>query len=98
MMCATHTLFNLYKYEQDYDKMKARKTEIGGSHYIEMAVQPWDVVDTWPIEQQIGFHRGNVIKYLMRLGSKDDPLQEAKKAQHYLTKLVELLETDDDLC
>jgi hypothetical protein len=78
--------------------MKARKTEIGGSHYIEMAVQPWDVVDTWPIEQQIGFHRGNAIKYLMRLGSKDDPLQEAKKAQHYLTKLVELLETDDDLC
>jgi len=78
--------------------MKARKTEIGGDHYINMAVQPWDVVDTWPIEQQIGFHRGNAIKYLMRLGSKDDPLQEAKKAQHYLTKLVELLETDDDLC
>lgn len=35
---------------------------------------------------------GNTIKYLWRLGRKDDALQDARKAQWYLNKLVELLE------
>jgi len=72
--------------------MSADDMQIGGDHYIEMAVQPWDVIGSWSLGQQIGFHRGNAIKYLMRLGSKDDALQEARKAQHYLAKLVEALE------
>jgi len=76
--------------------MNSRKTEIGGSHYLEMAVQPWDVIDSWPVDQQIGFHRGNALKYLMRMGSKDRPVQEARKAQHYLEKLIEILEGEDD--
>lgn len=64
----------------------------GGSHYTEMDLQPWDVVDSWPPAQQIGYYRGNAIKYIMRLGKKDDPLQEAKKARHYLDKLISVLE------
>lgn len=60
--------------------------QIGGRHYQEMAIEPWSVIDEWPIEQQIGFHRGNVLKYLMRMGSKDERLQEAKKALQYLLK------------
>ena len=71
--------------------MKENDLEIGGDHYLSMGVEPWDVIDTWPIEQQIGFHRGNALKYTMRLGAKDDAAQEVKKAQHYLTKLVEIL-------
>jgi hypothetical protein len=65
--------------------------QIGGDHYIEMAVDPWDVIDTWPIDQQIGFHRGNALKYLMRMGSKDGSLQETRKAKHYIEKLEEIL-------
>lgn len=38
------------------------------------------------------YHVGNVTKYLWRLGKKDDPLQEAKKAQWYLNRYVALLE------
>ena len=72
--------------------MKANDLEIGGDHYLSMGVEPWDVIDTWPIEQQIGFHRGNALKYLMRMGNKDAALQEVKKAQHYLLKLIEILE------
>jgi hypothetical protein len=63
----------------------------GSDHYVKMSVQPWDVVDTWPVEQQVGFHRGNILKYTMRLGSKDERLQEAKKVLHYAEKLVEVL-------
>ena len=77
--------------DNDYKKLSASDYQVGGSHYQKMRVQPWQVFDTWPIEQQIGFHRGNAIKYLMRLGSKDEQLQEAKKALQYCQKLVEVL-------
>lgn len=64
----------------------------GGDHYLRMGVEPWNVIDTWPQDQRIGFYRGCALKYVMRLGSKDDALQESKKAHHYLTKLIEVLE------
>jgi len=69
-----------------------RKSQVGGDHYIEMAVQPWDVIDTWPLEQQIGYYRGSALKYVMRMGTKDESGQEIKKARHYLDKLTEVLE------
>ena len=69
----------------------------GGDHYKTMGVQPWEVVDTWPIEQQIGYHRGNILKYTMRLGSKDISLQEAKKIRHYADKLIQVLEKQNEL-
>lgn len=59
-----------------------------------LPVQPWDVIDTWGLEQQIGFHLGNILKYAMRFGNKDAPLQEARKLAHYAQKLVEVLETE----
>ena len=37
---------------------EASKRQVGGSHYKDMGVQTWDVVDTWPREQQIGYYRG----------------------------------------
>ena len=69
-----------------------RDYQIGGDHYKNMAVEPWDVVDTWPIEQRIGVYRHGVMKYVMRMGSKDEQVQELKKARHYLHKLITVLE------
>ena len=40
-------------------------------------------------EQYKGFCRGTIIKYLCRLGKKDDSLHELKKARFYLDKLIE---------
>lgn len=74
--------------KEQLDKAKQE----GSAHYTQMNIQPWDVIDTWPIEQQIGYHRGNVLKYTMRMGSKDERLQEAKKIRHYADKLIEVLE------
>ena len=71
---------------------KARDLQIGGDHYKGMGVEPWDVIDTWPIEQQIGFFRGNALKYVMRMGTKDENAQEIRKASHYLQKLAEVLD------
>ena len=74
--------------------MSARDKQIGGNHYKAMGVEPWDVVDTWPVEQRIGYYRGGALKYIMRMGSKDESPKEVAKGQHYLEKLLEVLNED----
>jgi len=63
------------------------------NHYKQMVIEPWDVIDLWPDEQRKGFYRGNIIKYAMRIGSKDQELKEAIKLLHYAQKLVDVLES-----
>lgn len=74
---------------------KANDRQVAGDHYKRMGVQPWDVVDTWPIEQRIGAYRAGALKYLMRMGTKDEHVQEIEKGIHYLEKLVEVLKERD---
>jgi len=40
--------------------------------------------------------QGQVIKYIMRMWLKDNPLQDARKAQWYLDRLVERLKTNNE--
>ena len=48
------------------------------------------VLENWlPKEQYKGFLRGNALKYLCRVGKKDNDVQELKKAKWYLEKLIE---------
>lgn len=49
------------------------------------------VVDTWPIEQRIGYYKGNAAKYTMSLGSKDDHLQGSDEVANCIQALVEVL-------
>lgn len=69
----------------------ASTRQVGGDYYKTAGVQPWDVVDTWPREQRIGYYRGGALKYIMRMGAKDESTQEIAKGQHYLEKLLEVL-------
>ena len=69
----------------------ASNRQEGGTHYKKMGIEPWDVVDTWPLEQQIGYYRGGALKYIMRMGSKDASPQEIAKGRHYIEKLLEVL-------
>ena len=71
--------------------LPADARQVGGNHYKAMGVQPWQVVDTWPREQRIGYYRGGALKYLMRMGSKDMSAVEIAKGQHYMQKLLEVL-------
>lgn len=77
------------------DLQPASLRQVGGTHYKQMGVQPWDVVDGWPLEARIGYYRGNALKYLMRMGSKDEELQEIEKCAHYVDKLREVLRERD---
>jgi uncharacterized protein YlzI (FlbEa/FlbD family) len=59
--------------------------QIGGTHYKEKELQPWDAITSWGC----GFLDGNVIKYVVRYRSKGG-VEDLKKARHYLDKLIEL--------
>jgi hypothetical protein len=86
---------NLRDLEKLYNpsEQKANTRQVAGSHYKTKSIQPWDVIDTLPHAEAIGFYRGNAIKYLMRAGSKtDNPArQDYEKALHYIEKLLETL-------
>lgn len=59
------------------------------SHYaFGRDFEPIDVIIDW----ELGYLEGQVVKYLARLGRKDDAVQDAKKAQFYLKRLVQELE------
>lgn len=75
----------------EHEIKTANAKQVGGVHYKAMGVEPWDVIDTWPVEQQIGAYRAGALKYIMRMGSKDEEAQEIGKGIHYLEKLLEIL-------
>lgn len=70
--------------------MTNRNHQVGGTHYTAMATQPWDVVDTWPHEQRVGFYRGTALAYIMRAGLKGGAREDIAKASHTLEKLLEV--------
>ena len=68
----------------------ADERQVGGSHYRDMQMQPWDVMQAVLTPEEFrGFLKGNVIKYAMRQGKKDGT-DDAGKAQHYAQKLAEM--------
>lgn len=67
-------------------------TQVGGDHYTSKCIQPWDAMQAWMTPEQFhGFLRANAIKYLARAGSKGDALEDYRKAQHYIAKLIEVV-------
>ena len=70
--------------------MSALDKQIGGSHYKDMPMQPWHVMEAvLTAEEFKGFLKGNIIKYSMRAGRKDGT-DDAGKARHYAQKLQEV--------
>ena len=65
----------------------ANDTQVAGTHYKNKAIQPWDYI----VSNNIGYLEGNVIKYVSRWRDKGG-VDDLKKAQHYLTKLIETQE------
>jgi hypothetical protein len=55
------------------------------AHYTHSAIEPIDVIEEWGL----GFHLGQVIKYLARAGRKGPRLEDLLKAQFYLNRAVD---------
>ena len=65
--------------------------QVGGTHYKDMPVQPWELVETiLTPEEFIGFLKGTLIKYAMRAGKKPGS-DDASKYEHCKAKLDEVL-------
>lgn len=59
-------------------------TQVGGSHYTDMKIQPIEYI--WA--NNIGFSEGNVIKYVSRWRAKGG-IKDLKKAHHHLGLMIE---------
>ena len=67
----------------------ADEVQVGGSHYKDMPVQPWAVMEAvLSHDEFVGFLKGNIIKYSMRNGVSGS--NDAGKALHYMAKLKEI--------
>jgi hypothetical protein len=64
---------------------KATDTQVGGSHYKEFKIQPVEFIHA----NSIPFLEGNVVKYVLRHGSKNGK-QDLEKAKHYIDLLIQL--------
>lgn len=65
--------------------MSANEIQVAGSHYKTKAIQPWDYIAA----NELGYFEGNIVKYVSRWRDKGG-VQDLRKAQHYLEKLIEL--------
>lgn len=77
-------------FERSLNGLTADDLQVSGSHYKDMAIQPWTVMEAvLTREEFIGFLKGNVIKYSLRAGRKEGS-DDAGKARHYIQKLREI--------
>jgi len=65
--------------------IRANEQQVGGSHYAVKAIQPWDYI----VANNLGYLEGNIVKYVSRWKDKGG-VEDLKKAQHYLQKLIEV--------
>ncbi len=64
------------------------ENNINPDHYKGKNVQPIDLIDSL----DLGFYEGNIVKYVSRHKNKNG-LEDLKKAQWYLNRLIEKYET-----
>ena len=60
--------------------MTAKLPSYGPQYYNRGKVEVWDFIR----DQDLGYHLGNAVKYICRTGHKGDPVEDLKKAIHYL--------------
>lgn len=60
-------------------------SQVGGSHYEDMAIQPWEIIE----RNNLDYWEGNIIKYILRHRTKNG-VEDLLKAQHYLNHLINL--------
>ena len=51
----------------------------------DQAIETYEYINSW----EMGYAEGNIIKYVSRHKYKGKPLEDLRKAQWYLTKLIE---------
>jgi hypothetical protein len=76
-------------------KQKQNQDEVNHpSHYTFGNIEVIDAIEDWDLP----YHLGNVVKYVARAGKKDKnkTIQDLKKAQWYLSRFIEMMESEND--
>lgn len=60
-------------------------------HYTQGGIEPIVVIEAWGL----GFHLGNVVKYVARADRKGSPIQDLKKAEYYLRREIARREKEE---
>lgn len=72
---------------ESWDKTSALKNQVGGSHYKDYKIQPYEFF----IENGIPYHKAAIIKRILRY---DHPtgggLEDLKKIKHEIDLIIEL--------
>lgn len=63
---------------------ETRYKQVGGNHYKDKKLQPWDIIDAL----KLNFYEGNALKYLIRYRDKNG-VEDLKKSIHYIEKMIE---------
>ena len=69
--------------EKTTTQATAFEQQIGGDHYQDYAIQPFDFIH----QNKLGFAEGCVIKYLLRHQHKGGA-EDLKKAKHYIDLIL----------
>lgn len=64
--------------------LKADDTQISGTHYKKQKIQHWN----YCLANNIPYMEAQIIKYVSRWRDKNG-IEDLKKAQHFLAKLIE---------
>lgn len=73
-----------YGNESMYGDTSALDTQVGGSHYKDLKIQPVEYI----LENNIPYVEGCVIKYVTRWRSKNG-VEDLRKAKHFLEILIQ---------
>ena len=71
--------------------MSANDSQVGGTHYKNNAVQPWDYI----IANDLPYLEGNIVKYITRWRKKGG-IDDLRKVLHYTQKLIEVETTKEE--
>lgn len=66
------------------EKMDAEDPINHPKHYNQGEIEPIRVIEDW----KLGYHLGNVVKYISRAEHKQDALEDLKKARWYLDRYI----------
>ena len=82
----------------DIDKFKSDDRVNSPSHYTSGRVEAIDIIEDAVKDAPTpgkGVLQSQVLKYVLRVWLKDNPLEDLKKAQWYLSRLIKKLEEEN---
>ena len=62
-------------------------------HYTKGGIQPIDFIEA----NDLDWHEGNIIKYVVRYPHKGTPLKDLRKARFYLDRLIARVEIEQEI-